>query len=272
MFRKLLARVNVATVIATFALFLALSGGAMAASHYLITSTRQLSPKVLKALKGQAGKAGERGSAGPQGPAGGVGPAGPQGPAGTNGSVGTNGSNGETPKITSVPKGRECSEGGTEIKDSSGKGTVCNGEAAPVSLPPGRTETGVWSASVGASTEEEEAEPAISFPVPLSEPLEVTHTKYVTIAEQVGGTAPSACKGNAEAPTAEAGALCIYEGEAFPGTSRDLKKIAIVRPGPDAGSSSEGASALGAVILMEYPAGSEAKAAAVYGTWAVTAG
>ncbi len=60
----------------------------MAARHYLITSTSQIKPSVLKALQGAAGSvgptgpAGSTGSVGPQGPAGTVGPVGPQGPAG----------------------------------------------------------------------------------------------------------------------------------------------------------------------------------------------
>ena len=45
-----------ANVAATLALVFAMSGGAPAANHYLITSTNQISPKVLKELK----KAGAR--------------------------------------------------------------------------------------------------------------------------------------------------------------------------------------------------------------------
>jgi hypothetical protein len=43
-------RFTYANVVATLALVLAMSGGALAASHYLITSTRQISPRVLKKL------------------------------------------------------------------------------------------------------------------------------------------------------------------------------------------------------------------------------
>jgi hypothetical protein len=279
MFRKLVAHVNAATILATVALFLALSGGAYAASHYLITSTRQLSPKVIKALKGQAGKAGERGPSGPAGP---TGPAGAAGAAGTGtpgatGNTGPEGKAGTSVTNTELKKGNSaspCPEGGAEFKVGSGTAThACNGEAAPTSLPAERTETGVWSASFGASTAAEEAEPAISFPIPLSETLSKAQVHYVTIEQQVQGTGSSACTGSAESPTAEAGSLCIYEGEVFANeTGRVPEKAGIVRPGPDSGTSSEGASPYGAVLLMEYPAGAEAKAAAVYGTWAVTAG
>jgi hypothetical protein len=60
-------------VLAALALFVALGGTAAAARHYLITSTSQIKPSVLKALHGRTGArgpAGAQGSPGPQGPAG----------------------------------------------------------------------------------------------------------------------------------------------------------------------------------------------------------
>jgi hypothetical protein len=66
-------------IIAGLALFFALGGTAAAASHYLITSTREIKPTVLSKLKG---KPGPQGPAGPQGASGPVGAVGPQGPAG----------------------------------------------------------------------------------------------------------------------------------------------------------------------------------------------
>ena len=47
---------NYANVVATLALVFAMSGGAMAANHYLITSTKQISPKVLQEAQGQRGQ------------------------------------------------------------------------------------------------------------------------------------------------------------------------------------------------------------------------
>jgi hypothetical protein len=70
-----------AGVIAVIALFFALGGTALA-SHFLVTSTSQIKPSVLKKLKGNVGPAGPTGATGPSGPAGATGPGGPQGPAG----------------------------------------------------------------------------------------------------------------------------------------------------------------------------------------------
>jgi hypothetical protein len=77
---KLRRRLSYANITATLALLFAMSGGALAATHYVITSTKQISPKVRKELKGAQGA---KGPAGPAGPAGAAGAAGSQGPAGT---------------------------------------------------------------------------------------------------------------------------------------------------------------------------------------------
>ncbi len=77
------------TVIACLALFFALGGTAIAAQHYLITSTSQIKPSVLAKLKGEADADGAQGRQGP------AGPVGPQGPAGSQGQVGPAGARGE---------------------------------------------------------------------------------------------------------------------------------------------------------------------------------
>ena len=59
-----------ANVAATLALVFAMTGGAFAAKHYLINSTKQINPKVLKKLKGAHGKTGATGPPGQTGSAG----------------------------------------------------------------------------------------------------------------------------------------------------------------------------------------------------------
>jgi len=85
---------NYANVTATLALVLAMSGGALAAKHYLINSTKQISPKVLKALRGKAGKAGPTGNAGATGKEGPAGKDGRDGAPGATGKEGTRGPEG----------------------------------------------------------------------------------------------------------------------------------------------------------------------------------
>jgi hypothetical protein len=70
-----------ANVAATLALVFSMSGGALAAKHYLITSTKQIKPSVLKKLKGNAGKTGATGAPGATGKEGSPGKEGPQGPS-----------------------------------------------------------------------------------------------------------------------------------------------------------------------------------------------
>jgi Collagen triple helix repeat (20 copies) len=81
-------RLSYANVTATLALVFAMSGGALAANHYLITSTKQISPKVLKKLKGNTGANGTNGANGATGATGAQGPAGKEGTPGKEGSPG----------------------------------------------------------------------------------------------------------------------------------------------------------------------------------------
>jgi hypothetical protein len=82
------SRLSYANVVSTMALVFAMSGGAMAANHYLITSTKQISPKVLKAFKSRTRSTG---AAGPQGPVGAAGKQGADGSPGVEGKPGTEG-------------------------------------------------------------------------------------------------------------------------------------------------------------------------------------
>jgi hypothetical protein len=80
-------RLSYAHVAAALALFFSLSSGALAARHFLITSTKQIKPSVLSAIRGHAGTAGDPGSAGSSGPKGAAGPTGAPGAPGTTSAI-----------------------------------------------------------------------------------------------------------------------------------------------------------------------------------------
>jgi hypothetical protein len=84
-------RLSYANITATLALVFAMSGGALAATHYVITSTKQISPKVRKELKGNAGAKGATGATGAAGAPGAAGAAGAAGTALAYGTVTING-------------------------------------------------------------------------------------------------------------------------------------------------------------------------------------
>lgn len=164
---------NYANVTATLALFFAMSGGALAAKHYLINSTRQINPKVLKSLKGRAGA---RGASGATGGAGKEGLQGKEGPAGKEGAPGKEG-----------PAGKEGKEG----------------SPAQV-LAKGQTEVGTYSAwgpgggVIGTSE---------NFRIPLASSLDGSHVHLIS----AGGPSTGECPGSHSKPEATSGNLCVYE-------------------------------------------------------------
>jgi len=87
-------RFTYANVAATLALIFSMTGGALAAKHYLISSTSQISPRVLRSLHGASG---------PPGPRGPVGNAGPLGPEGRPGRDGHDGKPATTPPLVWLP-------------------------------------------------------------------------------------------------------------------------------------------------------------------------
>jgi hypothetical protein len=246
MFSRIRKRLTYSNIAATLAVFFAMSGGAYAASHYLITSTKQIKPSVLKSLTGKAGPAGPAGPAGAAGAGsagaqGAVGPGGPQGAKGENGAPGAKGENGTT--------------GFTET------------------LPPKKTLKGDWSLGETAATALQLA--SVSFGIPLeSAPVPI----YVKELEAT----PEHCTGSAASPGADPGYLCVFareEGsiikEPFPGLHdpkicSNNKSINLLAP---AGT--------GCALSGTEPASADASGFDVtaiaeehgfaFGTWAVTA-
>jgi collagen triple helix repeat protein len=82
------SKLTYANVAATLALVFSMSGGALAAQHYLINSTRQINPKVLKKLAGKPGHTGPTGVTGKEGPQGKEGSQGKEGLRGQTGAAG----------------------------------------------------------------------------------------------------------------------------------------------------------------------------------------
>ena len=78
-------------VVACLALFVASTGTSIAASHYLITSTKQIKPSVLTKLKGAKGPKGNTGANGANGSTGAAGATGAAGSTGATGATGASG-------------------------------------------------------------------------------------------------------------------------------------------------------------------------------------
>ena len=244
-----------ANIVATMALVFAMGGGAAyAASHYLITSTKQISPKVLKSLTGKPGPAGPAGTAG----AAGAGSAGPQGAAGAKGETGAPGANG--------------TNGAPGLKGETGS------PWGPGTLPSKKTETGAWTYSVSGGVKlcvpEAENQPTvtptsgaceagynlsvagagfvlstISFTLPLTGALDATHVHYIG----GPGTANAECPGTVETPEAKPGNLCVYQGAIQGVKSNSNEAEAEVFPvagGPTVAGGKPGASPSGAGIIF----------------------
>lgn len=125
-------RVTYANVAMTLTLVFAMTGGAFAAKHWVITSTKQIKPNVLKQLKGKRGPEGKPGPMGPEGKQGPIGSEGKAGKDGTNGTNGTNGLNGKSVTVAEVKVGdaTSCNALGGASFEAQGSGKkffACNG-------------------------------------------------------------------------------------------------------------------------------------------------
>jgi hypothetical protein len=300
---SLRGRLSYANVVATFALVFAMSGGALAASKYLITSTKQIKPSVLSSLKGKAGPAGTSGAQGSAGPGGPAGPQGPVGPAGAAGGAGVKGENGTSVTSSESANAIEghCNgttsggKGGSKFVSASGTTYACNGKqgepwTAGGTLPSGKTETGSFLLS-GEFHSAVAAFAQISFPIPLAQPLfggeeggeeepcinnppsatcQVHYInpqgKEVIIPGVTELEAHPSCPGTAEDPKAAAGNLCVYAVLAE-NDEKGPGSASIYKAGSPS-TSFPGASTAGAMIF--FPKGATGEPSA-RGTWAVTA-
>ncbi len=295
MFSAIRSRITYVNVVATLVLVFVMTGGALAAKKYLITSTKQISPSVLKSLQGKAGPAGANGAQGAAGvgTAGAQGPAGPAGPAGT-GTEGKEGKAGTSVTSKALAKGEGgCPEGGSEFTSASGRASACNGikgekgtngtTGFTETLPGGKTETGTWGFGFLPATPNGFFHVPISFSIPLAAPLTGTNCEsnppgttcrihYIDAAGKevliLGPPnteiASTVCTGSAAAPTATPGNLCVYTGKVENAKSRNSL---IIKPESPESQEIPGASTAGALLGFE----GVAEEAVGWGTWAVTA-
>jgi len=226
MFSMIRKRFTYANVAMTLALVFAMTGGAYAAKHYLITSTKQISPKVLKSLKGANGKngvAGANGAQGPAGPAGPGGPAGPQGPGGPGGAPGAPGTSVTSSEFAGVKE--KCKEGGSEFTVAASKTFACNGvkgKEGPegtfggTNLPHAKTLRGVWAAGGFAEAGYPTAgvgvsETAVSFALPVSPSPFPSRVEYIAPGAPLPEVAgKQVCTGSETEPGAAEGYLCVF--------------------------------------------------------------
>jgi hypothetical protein len=202
MYSHIRKRLSYANIAATLAVLFAMTGGALAASRYIITSTKQIKPSVLAQIKGKSGASGKNGAAGAQGPQGPAGPSGAQGGRGENGSNGSNGSNGADGKV-----------GATGLRGATGATGPTGQTGFTETLPSGKSETGAWAVNGYNLPEGAEVVGPISFSIPMpSASSDITKGVVLSKAETESGSRPrtSGCEGTLEEPTAPAGKLCVY--------------------------------------------------------------
>jgi hypothetical protein len=198
MFLGVRRRVTYTNVGVTLAIFFAVSGAAYGAKHYLISSTKQISPSVLKQLTGKVGPAGKSGANGangvngPTGPAGPGGPGGPAGPAGPTGPTGPQGPQGE--------------------KGAAGEPWTLGG-----TVPSGKTLKGDWSIVANAPSAASRFVDSVSFGIPLAAAPVPHYIKtngmepfYNEATSKEEERTPEGCTGSAAEPKANPGELCVY--------------------------------------------------------------
>jgi Collagen triple helix repeat (20 copies) len=241
MMKKIGRRISFAHVAMTIAVVFAMTGGAYAATKIVITSIKQISPKVVKQLTGKTGPAGPAGRAGATGPAGAPGATGPVGATGSTGPAGSTGGTG-----TAGKEGSPWTAGGT--------------------LPSGKTETGVWglAAQPGFIAKSVEfAYAPISFAIPLKASLAEGKVHILLPGEKGAGGKTCPTTSSVSQPEAEPGNLCIFEREGV----FNLGGIGTYAPGTGEETGEVGPTG----VLVQMTPTTKGEAIGVSGTWAVTA-
>ncbi len=250
-----------ANVAMTLALVLAMTGGAFAAGKFVITSTKQIKPSVLKQFQGKTGPAGPAGPAGGNGKDGAPGAQGPKGDMGSAGKDGVNGANGATGSTGPTgAKGAAGAAGPVGATGPSGSPWVVN------AAPKGAILQGTWAIQQYTASKAGELIPApISTTVPIKS---VSIVLVVKPGEDLPGQetfereeAETICPGTASKPLPssfpEVVDACVYVQQA----------TNLVPPNPSTGNDlleSGGGLTLG----FQSNTSGEAKG---YGSWVVTA-
>jgi hypothetical protein len=280
MFSRIRRRITYTNVAMTLALVFAMSGGAFAATKYLITSTKQIKPSVLAQLKGKNGKNGTNGINGVNGAAGAQGPQGAKGDTGAAGSPGAKGDTGGAgspgAKGSTVLNGAGAPSAGTGVngdfyidttnnniygpKAAGAWGSLTALKGAPGApgspwtvggvLPTGESEKGTWAAINSLPTEKDAVGVSISYTIPL---------ENAPTAHFIASGETTECPGGVGNPEATPGNLCVFAGlllyEEF---------VSFIEPD----------NKVGIVFSIKYGEGAYVPGygAVGDGTWAVTAG
>jgi hypothetical protein len=262
-------------VVACVAMVLALTGAAFAAKGALTGKQKKEVEKIAKKYAGKPGAPGAQGPPGPQGAAGANGKDGSNGTDGTDGTDGIDGTDGKSPEIVeTLSPGEEGCDAGGVVYEAEGvansDAVICNGSngspwTAGGTLPPGATETGIWSAQSSAAGAEFGIFAPVSFPIPLNDstaPSGSMPSANVLYGEETAEPFAQSCPGSIARPKAKPGFLCVYQAVLVNTT---FAKIAKVPSGP------QGAFSTGAIVEFgTNTSAGGAEPAVVAGTFAVT--
>jgi hypothetical protein len=245
MFARMHARLGTAGfVVAILALIAALAGSAFAAATLSGPQKKQVTKIATQIAKKYAGA---------------TGPAGPAGPAGKDGTNGSNGKDGAT-----GPQGLTGETGAT------GEAGVCSVSIPKCVLPPGATETGLWSLKVpeGDATSGFEEFVTVSFPLRVTPAIPVDNFRWIgreAWLEPGEEYDTTHCPGSNEDPQAAPGFLCFYAGRLSPGIGEGPQRKPCTSTPEDLTFDRTSGATLGFCVNT---AGEEASG---LGDWAITA-